>query len=154
MAYIRPLRPGERTAWLDLRAALWPDAPRESLIREQEEILADPARNTVLAAVEEPTGSGRGELIGFVEVSLRDWAEGCDTRPVGYLEAWYVVPEHRRAGLGRQLIDAAEAWALSRGCTEMGSDADLDNRVSHAAHRALGYAEVTRLVLFCKRIAP
>jgi len=87
-------------------------------------------------------------------VSLREWVEGCHTRPVGYIEAWHVAPGHRRAGLGRRLVEAAEAWALSRGCTEMGSDADLDNRVSHAAHRALGYAEVARLVLFSKRIAP
>mgnify|MGYP006185073793 CR=1 FL=1 len=32
------------------------------------------------------------------------------------------------------LIEAAEAWARSAGYTEMGSDALLDNLVSHRAH--------------------
>lgn len=96
--------------------------------------------------------SDNGNLVGFVEVSLRDWAEGCSTRPVGYIEAWYVNPSYRRTGIGRRLIEAAERWARSRGCTEMGSDAELGNEVSHCAHAALGYSEVVRLVLFCKRL--
>lgn len=74
------------------------------------------------------------------------------TRPVGYIEAWYVQPEHRRSGIGRRLVEAAEGWVLSRGCTEMGSDADLGNEISHRAHRALLYTEVTRLVLFSKKL--
>jgi aminoglycoside 6'-N-acetyltransferase I len=145
---IRSLRPDEQDAWLRLRERLWPGTPREELARERAEILADPGRNGVLVAAS-PDG-----LVGFVEVSVRDWAEGFRTRPVGYLEAWYVAPEHRRAGLGRRLVEAAEGWARARGCAEMGSDADLSNGVSHAAHRALGYGEVARLVLFSKRLAP
>jgi aminoglycoside 6'-N-acetyltransferase I len=144
---IRECLPAERGAWLDMRERLWPDHTREELSREQAEILGDPARTGVLVAVRPD-----GELAGFVEVSLRDWAEGCETRPVGYVEAWYVEPAERRAGLGRRLIEAAERWALARGCTEMGSDADLANDVSHAAHRALGYVEVGRSVLFRKKL--
>lgn len=146
---IRPLLPEEYGEWLHLRELLWPDISLEELRREQEEILAEPEKNQVLAA--ELPGGG---LAGFVEVALRDWAEGCVTRPVGYIEAWYVLPEHRRSGLGRLLIEAAEGWALARGCTEMGSDAELHNEVSHAAHRALGYVEVLRLVTFCKKLVP
>ena len=57
-----------------------------------------------------------GELVGFVEVALRDWAEGCSTRPVGYIEAWYVEPSHRRLGIGRTLIEAAEHSVHRHGC--------------------------------------
>jgi aminoglycoside 6'-N-acetyltransferase I len=71
---------------------------------------------------------------------------------VGYIEAWYVKPEHRRSGIGRRLIEAAEQWTLSRGCTEMGSDAELHNEVSHAAHRALGFVEGIRVVQFSKKL--
>ncbi len=144
---IRELRSDEHQAWLGLRELLWPDFTREELTREQAEILADSRRNRVLVAA-----SPGGELVGFAEVSVRDWAEGCCTRPVGYIEAWYVRPSYRRTGIGRRLIEAAEDWALSRGCTEMGSDADLWNEVSHRAHAALGYAEVGRAVLFSKRL--
>lgn len=145
---IRELRPNERLNWLRLRELLWPETSREELVKEQEEILADPAQNVVLVAA--PPG---GEPVGFVEVALRDWAEGCSTRPVGYLEAWYVKPVHRRSGVGRGLADAAERWAASHGCTEMGSDAELGNEISSSAHRSQGYSEVTRLILFCKKIA-
>jgi aminoglycoside 6'-N-acetyltransferase I len=143
---IREVRAGEGEAWLGLRERLWPQSSREDLSREREEIAADPRRNGVLVAV---TG---GELVGFVEVSIRDWAEGCVTRGVGYIEGWYVSPEHQRRGIGRRLIEAAEGWARSRDCTEMGSDADLDNVVSHQAHKALGYREVGPIMLFSKRL--
>jgi GNAT superfamily N-acetyltransferase len=145
---IRRLQHDECGEWLHLRESLWPGSSREELRREQEEILADPGKNCLFVA------AVAGSLVGFVEVALRDWAEGCGTRPVGYIEAWYVNPEHRRSGIGRELMKAAEHWALSRGCTEMGSDAELHNSVSHGAHGALGYDEVTRLVLFSKKLAP
>ena len=145
---IREPYPHERGAWLRLRERLWPENPPEELAREQQRILAD-RRNLVLVAA-----SDGGDLLGFAEASVREWAEGCATHPVGYLEAWYVVPEHRRAGLGAELVRAAERWAREQGCTEMASDADLENHVSHRAHRALGYDEVGRAVLFKKRLAP
>ncbi len=143
---ILKLRSDEHDAWLTLRELLWPGSTREELTREQAEIIADSQRNCVFVAAAEDG------LVGFVEVSLRDWAEGCSSRPVGYIEAWYVDHAHRRRGIGRQLFEAAEAWALSRGCTEMGSDAEFGNEVSQQAHRALGYAEVLRIVLFSKRL--
>jgi len=146
---IRELRQEEEGSWLRLRELLWPDTSRAVLAREMEEILANPEQNVVLVAA-----SLDGEPVGFVEVTLRDWAEGCATRPVGYIEAWYVEPEHRRSGVGRRLMDAAERWVLSRGCTEIGSDAELSNEISARAHHALGYAEVARLVLFSKNLRP
>src|SRR5207244_13259137 len=94
-----------------------------------------------------------GGLCGFVELSLRPWAEGCGTSPVGYIEAWYVDPDVRRRGIGRALFAAGEAWARERGCTEMGSDAELWHVVSQAAPRALGYREDVRTVAFAKRLA-
>jgi len=141
----------EHEAWLVLRERLWPEEPKEDLVSGMDVILDDPRRNAVFVA--RLHGSG-GELVGFVEAALRDWAEGCRTRPVGYVEGWYVAPEHRRRGVGRRLIEAAEQWARSRGCTEMGSDAEIANTLSHRAHAALGYEEVERVVSFAKRLVP
>jgi aminoglycoside 6'-N-acetyltransferase I len=39
-------------------------------------------------------------------------------------------------------------WARARGCTEFAPDALLDNEVSHATHKALGFEEVVRIVCF------
>ena len=146
---IRELRPHERPAWRELRTLLWPAIAGEGSAvseREENEILESPERNAVLVA------DDGGRLVGFVEVALRDWAEGCRTRPVGYVEGWYVRPERRRAGVGRALIEAAERWTLSRGCTEIASDAELSNALSHRAHAALGFTEIERLVAFAKRL--
>jgi aminoglycoside 6'-N-acetyltransferase I len=146
---IGELRSEELPALSRLREDLWPATPTDELASDMDVILGDPKRNAVFVA-----RCGDGQLVGFVEAALRDWAEGCETRPVGYVEGWYVAPSFRRRGIGRRLVDAAEQWAVSRGCLEMGSDAEIANVLSHRAHAALGYAEVERVVKFAKRLIP
>jgi aminoglycoside 6'-N-acetyltransferase I len=102
----------------------------------------------VTFVVERPTGG----LGGFIEVSLRNYAEGCKTSPVAYIEGWYVDQDLRRGKLGSQLVKAAEAWARNHGLKEIASDTQIDNMVSFHAHTALGYAEVDRIVCFRKRL--
>jgi aminoglycoside 6'-N-acetyltransferase I len=127
-----------------MRRALWGDCPDEQQVREMEEILASDPEEVFFA--ERPEGG----LCGFLEVSLRSRANGCDSTPVGYIEGWYVDEDVRRRGIGRALVQAAESWARFRGCRQMASDAELWNEVSHRAHGALGYQETARLVLFKK----
>jgi aminoglycoside 6'-N-acetyltransferase I len=76
-----------------------------------------------------------GELCGFIEVSFRDYAEGCQTSPVAYIEGWYVDEHCRRRTLGTRLVQAAEAWARSQGLQEMASDTQIENAVSIQAHK-------------------
>ena len=143
---IRGAGPEDNAEWLRMRCALWDDCPDEQQAREMEEILGS---DTEIAFVAERPGGG---LCGFVEVSIRPWAIGCEPRPVGYIEGWYVDEDVRREGVGRALVEAAEAWARSRGCRQMASDAELWNDVSHQAHGRLGYREVARLVLYKKEL--
>ncbi|APD08781.1 MULTISPECIES: aminoglycoside 6'-N-acetyltransferase [Thermus] len=138
---IRPLRREELADYLALRVQLWPEGGDEA--EEVEALLRDPQAMAFVAEAE-------GRLVGFVEVSLRPYAEGCETRPVGYLEGWYVLPSWRRRGVGRALVEAAEAWARAKGCREMASDAALANLLGQEAHRHLGYEEVERIVCFRK----
>jgi aminoglycoside 6'-N-acetyltransferase I len=149
MVDIHPVRPHEVSAWIDMRHALWPDATREELEREVAEILDSDEQEVAFIATGED-----GQPIGFVEASIKDWnwAPGISTRPFGYVEGWYVAPEARRTGLGRALIDVAENWARSHGCTEMGSDAELDNITSLVAHVRLGYEVAEQLVHFSKKL--
>lgn len=92
-----------------------------------------------------------GVLIGFLEATLRSHADGCDPGyPVGYLEGWYVAPEHRRRGVGAKLVAAAEEWARAQGCSEMASDTWIDSTGSQRAHEALGYEVVDRCVHYRK----
>ena len=149
---VRPLRAGDEPKVQRMRKALWPDNSDE----DNEHEVAAYVRGTP----PEPLGGALfvcelpdSGIVGFCEASLRSYAEGCDpSRPVGYIEGWFVEPDHRRNGVGRALIQACEQWARERGCEEMGSDAEIDNTLSHRAHAALGYEEVERIVCFRKKI--
>ena len=141
------MSPRDAPAWCRLRQALWPSEPGE----HEEEIaqfFASPEERPETTIVAER----EGEILGFVEVSLRAYAEGCSSSPVGYLEGWYVVPEARRQGVGRALVRAAELWAKEQGCAELASDTELENTLSAEAHRALGFDEVGLVRCFRKAL--
>lgn len=145
---IRPVTPDDKLAWLRMREALWPDETG-SHAREIHDFLAGRLNMPleVLLAVDDS-----GTPLGFVELSIRNYAEDCLTDRVAYLEGWYVVPEARRRGIGAALVKAAEDWGRAQGCTEFGSDALLDNDVSAAAHRALGFDETVQIRCFRKQL--
>jgi len=147
MSYIiRHVTPEDKPEWLRMRQGLWPEAPEEYLKSDLDGLLVSPKAGIFVAS-----DSARG-LIGLIEAGLRDYGEGCDTSPVGYIEAWYVDEHMRGQKLGRELIYVAEQWAREKGCREMASDTWLENEASIAAHLKLGYYEVERLVHFVKRL--
>jgi aminoglycoside 6'-N-acetyltransferase I len=143
---VRRAGPGDEVVYAELRVELWPGIPSPENLRECREVLAAADQAVLLA--ETP----RGQTVGFAEVSLRPLAEGCSTRPVGYLEGWYVRPDARHRGVGRRLMEAAELWARERGCTEMASDTEVGNIASEEAHQRLGYTIVGRIVTFRKSL--
>lgn len=139
MMMVRRLQATDEAEWLRLRQALWPDYDIAELKQEMTSIWAGQANQPVFV-VDRP-GDG---LCGFVEVSIHTEAPGCTTDRIGYLEGWYVDSDWRGRGLGRQLVEVAEAWARSVGCREMASDTDPAYPASPAAHAALGYEETER----------
>ena len=147
MLDVRSVAPADAGAWLRMRCDLWPDDAEASHRAEIERFFNGELREplAVLIAVE-----ASGAPLGFVELSIRPYAEDCLTDRVAYLEGWYVVPGARRQGVGRALVTAAENWGRAQGCTEFGSDALLDNAVSAAAHKALGFEETVQLRCFRK----
>jgi aminoglycoside 6'-N-acetyltransferase I len=141
---VRPASIADAPALARLRHALWPEGSEENHRRELERFFGERRAGAQLVA-EDGTG-----VLGFAEVSIRAYAEGCDSEGVGYLEGWYVVPHARRRGVGRQLVAAAQDWARSMGCVEFASDAVADNHASAAAHCALGFEEVGLIRCFRK----
>jgi aminoglycoside 6'-N-acetyltransferase I len=143
MPHIRLLQPSDFPAWIDLRKELWPEQVDTLEPEGRAAIAADPP--LIVFVADETEG-----LIGFLELSLRSYGEGCDSSPVPYVEGWYVTAASRRQGIGGALMQAAENWSRERGFTEMGSDTEHTNRLSRDAHAALGFEEVETLTVFRK----
>jgi aminoglycoside 6'-N-acetyltransferase I len=148
MMDVRPATPQDAAAWLRMRDVLWPDETG-SHAQEIQRFFAGKLREpiAVLMAFDDS-----GAAVGFAELNIRNYAEDCMTDRVAYLEGWYVEPHARRRGVGRALIEAAEDWGRAQGCTEFGSDALIENDVSAAAHRALGFEETAQIRCFRKNL--
>ena len=147
MITVRPAKPSDAAAWLQLRHALWPEGSEAEHREEIDRFFAGDPREPLAVLLAE---NGAGCPIGLAELSIRSQAEGCGSDRVAYLEGWFVVPKARGRGVGRALIAAAEEWGRSRGCREFASDSQADNEGSAAAHRALGFAEVGLVRCFRK----
>ncbi|MGE0293151.1 MAG: GNAT family N-acetyltransferase [Hyphomonadaceae bacterium] len=143
---IRLLQSRDRQTWAQMRAALWPEEDADQLAHETLlHFSGKPAAEAVFVCEDK-----HGALCGFLELSLRSHAEGCASSPTPFIEAWYVHAGARMKGAGRALVQAAEHWALLRNFSEIASDTDAANAAGQAAHAALGYGEVVRLVAFRK----
>jgi aminoglycoside 6'-N-acetyltransferase I len=129
-----------------MRCELWPEGDAAGHASEVAAFFAGGLRDPRAVLVADVDA----RIAGFAELSIRPYAEDCETDRVAYLEGWYVDPAARRQGVGRALVEAAEAWAVGLGCSEFASDAVLDNTASAAAHRALGFAETVQIRCFRK----
>jgi len=141
---VRPLQAADRAEHLRMRIGLWPDEDPTDLAQSIDQLLGDP--NQVAFVAERPGGG----LCGMVEAGIRPFANGVDESPCAFVEGWWVDADVRRSGVGRSLLEAVEDWARGRGFHELGSDALLENTLSHTAHRALGFEERERTVNFRK----
>ena len=131
-----------------MRLALWPEGS-EAEHRQEIELFfgAQFPRDPWAVLLAE---NAEGHVLGFAELSIRPYAEGCRGSRVAYLEGWFVQPEARNLGVGRALVVAAEEWGRGQGCTELASDTQPENDASSAAHRALGFTEVGMVRCFKK----
>jgi aminoglycoside 6'-N-acetyltransferase I len=142
---VRPAIEADFEAWAAMRRKLWSDIDPDELEAEFAGLLAEePPYLAFVAELDD------GRLAGFAEASVRSVAEGGPDGPAAYLEGIWVEPDQRRRGVARALLAAVEDWARGRGLSHLGSDALLDNEVSHRWHGGAGFEEVVRLVVFGK----
>ena len=150
MVVIEPVKPSDASAWLRMRCSLWSDGSETEHLEEIEQYFSGRFPRYPWDVLVAKASDGR--TLGFVELSVRAYAEGCQGDRVAYLEGWYVEPEARQQGVGRALVLAAEKWGRELGLTEFGSDADPANMTSLAAHRALGFEDAGTIQCFRKKL--
>ncbi len=146
---IRLLTPNDRAEWLRLLVRLHPELPEADHLPSIEAYLSGAPIDELTPSAVFVAERSNGRLGGFLELSVRNYAEGC-SGDTPYVESWFVDDDLRGTGTGRALMEAAERWARARGFVQLASDALLDNTLSHAAHRALGFEVVERIIVFRK----
>lgn len=134
-----------------MRGKLWPYAGQE-LARETRDFLKGTPLPHITAAF--IAQDAAGSALGFLELAVRSFSDGCESMPVPHVEGWYVEPSARGRGVGRALMRAAEAWSTERGYTELASDTELANVASLRAHERCGFQEVERLIKLRKPLLP
>lgn len=138
--------PEEAATVADLALKLWPDHSREDLMAEFSDFLQQRDAAVFLS-------KRNGVAVGFAQCGLRrDYVEGTESSPVGYLEGIFVEETCRHRGYAKALLQRCEAWARERGCTEFASDCELENEASLAFHLKLGFQEANRIICFTKKL--
>ena len=94
---VRQMGTSDRPIWAEMRTALWPDETPLTHAKMVDELLAD---GDSLSLIAEATD---GIAVGFAEIAVRKYANGCDTRPVAFLEGV----------LGQTAIQAARYWSTA-----------------------------------------
>lgn len=126
---LRPFRPGDLPELVQLDARCFP--PRIAYSRAELEFFVRHPRSTTTVAELE------GRIAGFCVV---DWKREAGVK-VGHFITVDVAPEHRRAGIGRVLMEAGEAHLAGAGCTGVVLEVAVSNAGAQAFYEQLGYRE-------------
>lgn len=126
---------------------LWKDY-EEIELKHQLEIVYSSDNQQILIAK-----SVQELYVGFSIFSIRkDYVEGSEKSPTGYLEGIYVEPEFRHRGIAKKFVQLGEQWLKANSCSQIGSDTWLTDTESRKFHKKIGFWEEDELVHFLKDI--
>ncbi|HET7373163.1 MAG TPA: GNAT family N-acetyltransferase [Gemmatimonadaceae bacterium] len=111
----------------------YPSSP-EAMLPRLERLVRSGARALVATS-----GS---EVIGLATVHLRSTIN--HAAPLAQLTLLVVDEERRSQGVGRALVDEAEAWARAQGCRRIIVTTALNRTGAHAFYERIGYAHTGR----------
>jgi ribosomal protein S18 acetylase RimI-like enzyme len=136
MMTIRAFRPEDTTAVIALWSACGLLAPQN-----------DPAKDIDRKMQVDPGGFLVGEADGRIIASCMAGYEGHR----GWINYLAVSPEHRRRGVGRQMMAAAAAYLKTSGCPKINLQVRASNTDVMAFYAALGFV-VDDVVSMGKRL--
>lgn len=140
---IREIRKSDRDMWLVMYRQLWPKFSDEALLAEIDRIFKSSKRSAYVAEVGD-------DPAGFAEYSLRDYANGCHSQPVPFLEGIWISENHRSQGIAKALVSYLEQKARMAGFKEFGSDVELSNYPSQLMHERLGFVQTEKVIYYRK----
>ena len=142
---VRRARPGELPIVLDLATAFYAEDGFTTPVWQLRENLlvlldSDSARVTVACRQND-------EVLGFAITTL---SFGLEYGRLAELEDLFVVPAHRRSGIGSALINDSADWARSRGCRALElvvapNGANVDHLLNYYARQ--GFTSEGRQIL-------
>lgn len=145
---IREVTRDDIPVWSKYRTILWPNTSDRHLSEINDYFSGQSIDIEAVFVIEDEAG----QVAGFMELNIREFAEGSRHPKVPYVEAWYVDPQFQNQGFGKLLMQRAEAWAREQGFTELASDTEVSNTRSIALHKHLGFVETERVVCFLKKL--
>ncbi len=140
---IREIRAADQEMWLVMYRKLWPEHGDPALLAEIKRIFKSSKRSAYVAEY-------MGQAVGFAEYALRDYANGCNSQPVPFLEGVWIEEEYRSEGIARALVEYLERKARMAGFTEFGSDVELTNYSSQLMHERLGFEQTEKVIFYRK----
>lgn len=140
--FLMPANEEVKKEWAHFRKALYQEVEEEFLDYELDEILREKRIFAFLLWTKE------FEAVAFLELSLRNIVDGCESSPVAYLEGIYIEENYRQKGLGKQLTNFIKKWGIQQGCSELATDSSLEDVKAQAFHKKMGFEETERIVQF------
>jgi len=132
---VRSAVPSDAAALSDLFDALGYDAPAAAIPDRLARLMAN---DWATALVAEERDVVVGLATGHVLPVLHH------TGQIGRLTTLVVAPSARGRGVGRQLVEAIEAWARAKGCAKIAVTTALHRSGAHAFYERLGYEHTGR----------
>jgi len=140
---IRELHKSDQDMWLVMYRRLFSGHSDKALLAEMDRIFKSGKRSAYVALV--------GDVpVGFAEYALRDYANGCNSQPVPFLEGVWIDPAYRGQGIAKALVSYLEKKARMAGFTEFGSDVELSNYPSQLMHERLGFEQTEKVIFYRK----
>lgn len=132
--------------WSRMRQSVYSGLADDFNEQEMRSFMSDATKECLIVLDE------RRRSVAMIEVALRNVVDGCLSSPVGYIEGIFVEESCRRTGLARMLVAKAEAWCKSKNCSEIATDAELENSEAQRFHQHMGFEETYRTVGYRKTL--
>lgn len=131
---VRDAEAGDADALALLCGQLGYPSSRDAVLSRLERMVRGGARALVAA--------NGADVIGLATVHLRNMIN--HEAPLAQLTLLVVDEERRSRGVGRALVDEAEAWARAQGCRRIIVTTALHRTGAHAFYERIGYAHTGR----------